>query len=352
MVAQLVKNELGVYEYVEVDTKPKSNVSSMEAFEAYEGQKKKTELVSAPSIGEQTERVIRETPGQYRTEFDEKTGQFTTKEVGPTEGRAITYTPGAVTPESTEPTALQKVMKMTEGRTVAEPDYKKIISDAARASRPTWKEQAISSAFDVGGKVLTNYITKKMTGSAGDLAVNYMTQNVLGKTLSGRLATGGMLSNPYVAGASMLIGSGVGKEVVKGVGKVAEEVIDVVGDTASSVWKAVTGGSVICTELNRQGFISNEDYKIHWNYTLDKWTKDELKGYWIWAMPTAKKMKTNKWLTKFWLHIMKYKIQHVKHTLGKAKFTLRGYIYNLLVEQISLLISKLIKKKKTKEVLV
>jgi hypothetical protein len=350
MVAQLVKNELGVYEYVEVDTKPKSNVSSMEAFEAYEGQKKKTELVSAPSIGEQTEKVIRETPGLNRTEFDESTGQFVTRSTIP--GKEITYTPGEVTPESTEPTALQKVMKMTEGRTVAEPDYKKIISDAARASRPTWKEQAISSAFDVGGKVLTNYITKKMTGSAGDLAVNYMTQNVLGKTLSGRLASGGMLSNPYVAGASMLIGSGVGKEVVKGVGKVAEEVIDVVGDTASSVWKAVTGGSVICTELNRQGFISNEDYKIHWNYTLDKWNKDELKGYWIWAMPTAKKMKTNKWLTKFWLHIMKYKIQHVKHTLGKAKFTLRGYIYNLLVEQISLLISKLIKKKKTKEVLV
>ena len=349
MVAQLVKNELGVYEYVEVDTKPKSNVSSMEAFEAYEGQKKKTELVSAPSIGEQTEKVIRETPGLNRTEFDESTGQFVTRSTIP--GKEITYTPGEVTPESTEPTALQKVMKMTEGRTVAEPDYKKIISDAARASRPTWKEQAISSAFDVGGKVLTNYITKKMTGSAGDLAVNYMTQNVLGKTLSGRLATGGMLSNPYVAGASMLIGSGVGKDIAKGVGKVATEVIDVVGDTASSVWKAVTGGSVICTELNRQGFISNEDYKIHWNYTLDKWNKDELKGYWIWAMPTAKKMKTNKWLTKFWLHIMKYKIQHVKHTLGKAKFTLRGYIYNLLVEQISLLISKLIKKKKTKEVL-
>ena len=350
MVAQLVKNELGVYEYVEVDTKPKSNVSSMEAFEAYEGQKKKTELVSAPSIGEQTEKVIRETPGLNRTEFDESTGQFVTRSTIP--GKEITYTPGEVTPESTEPTALQKVMKMTEGRTVAEPDYKKIISDAARASRPTWKEQAISSAFDVGGKVLTNYITKKMTGSAGDLAVNYMTQNVLGKTLSGRLATGGMLTNPYVAGAGLLMQSGVGKDIAKGVGKVATEVIDVVGDTASSVWKAVTGGSVICTELNRQGFISNEDYKIHWNYTLDKWNKDELKGYWIWAMPTAKKMKTNKWLTKFWLHIMKYKIQHVKHTLGKAKFTLRGYIYNLLVEQISLLISKLIKKKKTKEVLV
>ena len=349
MVAQLVKNELGVYEYVEVDTKPKSNVSSMEAFEAYEGQKKKAELVSTPNIAEQTERVIRETPGLNRTEFDESTGQFVTRSNVP--GKEITYTPGEVTPESTEPTALQKVMKMTEGRTVAEPDYKKIISDAARASRPTFKEQAISSAFDVGGKVLTNYITKKMTGAAGDTAVKYMTQHVLGKTMAGRLSTGSMLTNPYVAGAGLLLSSGAGEQIAKGVGDVAGKAIETVSDVASSAWKAVTGGSVICTELNRQGFISNEDYKTHWNYTLDKWTKDELKGYWIWAMPTAKKMKTNKWLTKFWLHIMKYKIQYVKHTLGKAKFTLRGYIYNLLVEQISLLISKLIKKKKTKEVL-
>ena len=69
-------------------------------------------------------------------------------------------------------------------------------------------------------------------------------------------------------------------------------------------------------------------------------------------MPTAKKMKTNKLLTKFWHHIMKYKIQYTKYNLGKAKFTLRGYIYNLLIEQISLLISKFIPKKKTKEVLV
>ena len=350
MVAQLVLNDQGVYEYKEVQQPVKRTINN-QAFEAYEGQKEKTELVSAPNIGEQTEKIIRETPGQYRTEFDETTGQFTTKEISPTTGRSITYTPGAVTPESTEPTALQKVMKMTEGTRVEQPDYRKIISDAARATRPTWKEQAVSTAFNVGGKVLTNYITKKMTGAAGDVAVKYMTQNVLGKTLSGRLATGGMLTNPYVAGASLLMQSGVGKDIAKGVGKVAEGVIETVADAGSSFIEAVTG-SVICTELNRQGFISNEDYKTHWDYTLDKWTKDELKGYWIWAMPTAKKMKTNKWLTKFWLHIMKYKIQYVKHTLGKAKFTLRGYIYNLLVEQISLLISKLIKKKKTKEVLV
>ena len=326
MVAQLVMGKDGVYEYQEVDTRPKNVVSSTQEFEAYEGAKEKQALVSAPDIAAQTEKVIRETPGLNRTEFDESTGQFVT--TSNVEGKELNYIPGATTPESTEPTALQKVMKMTEGRTVAEPDYKKIISDAAKASRPTWKDQAISSAFNVGGKVLTNYITKKMTGSAGDLAVNYMTQNVLGKTLSGRLASGmsgSMMSNPYVAAGTMLLGSGAGEQIAKGVGDVAGGVIETVSNVASSAWEAVTGGSVICTELNRQGFISNEDYKTHWNYTLDKWTKDELKGYWIWAMPTAKKM--------------------------KDKFTLRGYIYNLLVEQISLLISKLIKKKKIKEVL-
>ena len=233
-------------------------------------------------------------------------------------------------------------------------DYKQIMKDAYQATRPSWKEQALGKAFEVGGNVLTNYITKKVTGSGGDMAINYMTQNVLGKTLSGRLASGmsgSMMSNPYAAAGTMLLSSGAGEQIAKGVGDVAGKAIETVSDVASSAWKAVTGGSVICTELNRQGFISNEDYKIHWDYTMNKWNKDELKGYWLWAMPTAKKMKTSKWLTKFWLHIMKYKIQHVKYTLGKTKFTLKGYIYNLLVEQISLLISKLIKKKKTKEVL-
>ena len=349
MVAQLVKNELGVYEYVEVDTKPKNNTSSMEAFEAYEGQKKKTELVSAPSIGEQTEKVIRETPGLNRTEFDESTGQFVTRSNIP--GKEITYTPGEVTPESTEPTALQKVMKMTEGRTVEEPNYKKIISDAARAARPTFKEQALSTAFNVGGKVLTNYITKKMTGSAGDLAINYMTQNVLGKTMAGRLSTGGMLTNPYVAGAGLLLSSGAGEKLAKGVGDVAGQAIETVSDTASSLFEAVTGGTVICTELNRQGYISNEDLKLHWKYTINKFTKDQMKGYWIWGLPVAKKMKTNKILTKIWFHIMKYRLKDVRYNIGKGKFSLLGKLYSFILENGSLLISKLIKKKKTKEVL-
>mgnify|MGYP005823676751 FL=1 len=348
MVAQLVRQEDGSYDYVEVTEPKKSVAPNLTEFEAYEGDKKDTELVSSPTIEEQTERVIRETPGQYKTTFDEKTGQFKTEAVEPTTDRAITYTPGEVTPESTEMTALEKVMSMPKQEQI---DYSEIMKDAYQATQPTFKDQLLSSALDVGGNLLTNYITKKMTGAGGDIMITNMTQHVLGGTLSGQLASAQTLKgintaamvNPYTMAAAALMtkpGKKIAKKAVKTIKKATKSVVDF-----------VTGGSVICTELNRQDLISDEDYKIHWDYTTNKWNKDELKGYWIWAMPTAKKMKTNKLLTKFWHHIMKYKIQYIKYNLGKAKFTLKGYIYNLLVEQISLLISKFIPKKKIKEVL-
>ena len=71
MVAQLVLNDQGVYEYKEVQQPVKRTINN-QAFEAYEGQKKE-ELVSAPSVTEQTEKITREIPGQVT--FDEKTGQ-------------------------------------------------------------------------------------------------------------------------------------------------------------------------------------------------------------------------------------------------------------------------------------
>ena len=339
MVAKLVQNEMGVYEYVEVDTKPKVVSPNLSEFEAYEGQKEKTELVSAPNIGEQTERIIRETPGQYKTEFDETTGQFTTKEISPTTGRSITYTPGAVTPESTEPTALQKVMKMTEGRTVAEPDYKKIISDTARAARPTWKEQAVSTAFNVGGNVLSSYITKKMTGSAGDLAINYMTQNVLGKTLSGRLASGmsgTMISNPYVATAGLLMDTGIGKKVTKGVTKTVKKAADTVVDV-------VTGGKVVCTAMYQTTQLPE------WKKHIKVWQIFERKyltpyheiGYHILFKPFAKGMLKNNILKTIGAHIAKHRTQDLKSILFNSKKDLLGRIYRLILEPICYIVGRI-----------
>jgi len=342
MVAQLVRQDDGSYDYVEVDTAKKTVAPDLTEFEAYEGAKKGGEdLVSAPSITEQTEKIQREIPS--RVEFDEKTGTFITKKA---ESKYLEYKAPERTAESTEETALEKVMKMSGGTGQEPIDYKQIMKDAYQATRPSWKEQALGKAFEVGGNVLTNYITKKVTGSAGDMAINYMTKNVLGKTLSGRLATGGSLmqgataSNPYAFAATMLMDKDIRKKAIKTVKKAGKSVIDF-----------VTGGTVICTELCRQGYISNEDLKLHWKYTINKFTKDQMKGYWIWGLPVAKKMKTNKTLTKIWFHIMKYRLKDVRYNIGKGKFSLLGKLYSFILENGSLLISKFIAKKKTREVL-
>jgi len=108
MVAQLVRQDDGSYDYVEVDTVKKSVTPNLNEFEAYEGAKKGGEdLVGASTLAEQTEKIQREIPSQV--EFDAKTGTFITKKAKTID---LEYKPGDVTPESTELTALEKVMNM------------------------------------------------------------------------------------------------------------------------------------------------------------------------------------------------------------------------------------------------
>jgi hypothetical protein len=340
MVAQLIRQDDGSYDYVEVDTRSKKTVApDLTEFEAYEGAKKGGEdLISAPSITEQTEKIQREIPGQVV--FDEKTGQFITKKAKTVD---LEYKKPEITPESTEDTALQKVMSMAERTRVEQPDYKQIMKDAYQATRPSWKEQAVSTAFNIGGKVLTNYITKKMTGAAGDMAINYMTQHVLGKTMAGQLATGGMMANPYVAAGSMLLQkTGIGKKVAKTVTKVAESAWDTVSDFV---------GTVICTELYRQKLMSKEDCRLSWDFTINNFSSIHLNGYWYWAVPMVKIMPKNKLVTKLWNHIMSNRTKDIKWRLNKGKFNLLGRLYSILIENGSYIIGKLIEKKKTKEVL-
>jgi len=188
-------------------------------------------------------------------------------------------------------------------------------------------------------------------GAMSTAPITQLTQ--LGTTPIGASTVGGV----GIAGAA---GYGLGKVIgakekeAQGMGAGAAIGMAVGGPVGAVIGGAaggILGGSVICTELKRQGLITNEDYNIHWKYTLNKWNKEDLKGYWIWANPMANKMKTNKTLTKFWYHIMKNKMQYVKYTLGKDKFNLKGLIYNTIIEQGSLLISKFLKFKKTNEVL-
>ncbi len=356
---KLIQQADGTYEYVDAATTAptNSNLSTLNtALDAYEGST--SQSVVDTSVASQTQKVMRETPGQYTTNFDPKTGQFETSST--TGGRQeIAFQEPERTPESTGQTALQKVMAMssTTGSTQDDGLAKayKLIEDQQKLAK---RAQLTSNLFKGADFALNTY--KAIKGdSVLNIAQTTNQSNImtpitqLSKTPIGSSTLGGVAGAAGIAyGVSnalkikekkgMTSGAAIGMAIGGPVGAV-------VGAVGGGILEAV--GSVICTELNRQGLISDSDYKIHWDYTINKWDKDELKGYWIWAMPIAKKMKTNKLLTKFWHHIMKYKIQYVKYTLGKAKFTLKGLIYNTLVEQISLGISKLIKNKKNKEVL-
>ena len=349
MTSQLVRQDDGSYDYEEVDIAKKSVTPNLTDFEAYEGAKKGGEdLVGASTLAEQTEKIQREIPGQV--EFDEKTGTFITKKAKTLD---LEYKEPERTAESTEMTALEKVMNMQPMAGSGDGGLEKAYSLIEQQQKLAAQKQKFDQYTSLAKTGLQVYnIASGNDISVMQLPIKSKVSEIAGMKI-GQSSLGGVAgagAAAYALGTALKIkekkgmaaGAAVGMAVGGPIGAVAGGVL---GGIAEAV------GSVICTELNRQGLISDEDYKIHWDYTINKWDKDALKGYWIWAMPTAKKMKTNKLLTKFWHHIMKYKIQYIKYNLGKAKFTLKGYIYNLLVEQISLLISKFIPKKKIKEVL-
>ena len=68
---QLVLDKNGNYVYQDVAQKTASSIDTS-AFEAYES-KQKTTLAGDTDIGTQTQKLIRETPGQYTTTFNEET---------------------------------------------------------------------------------------------------------------------------------------------------------------------------------------------------------------------------------------------------------------------------------------
>lgn len=151
MVLQLVKNTAtGQYEYKDAmeTTAPKVNTTDFEAYE-----KQETKLVGDTSIGQQTQQLIRETPGQYTTTFNEQTGQFETK----TQGGEITNIPfqaptGTTTTQPQE-TALQKVQRITAStRPSSSPvDFRgEIAAMQNKALKAERINTLIRSGFDLG----------------------------------------------------------------------------------------------------------------------------------------------------------------------------------------------------------
>ena len=150
MALQLVLDKNGNYTYQDPRTVEPRPIISNE-FEAYES-KQETKLAGDTNIGAQTEQLIRETPGQYTTTFNEQTGQFETR----TKGDEITnipfQAPTGVTPSGPTETALQKVQRITSATKPSSPvDFSgEIMAMQDKALKAQRINTLIKGGFDLG----------------------------------------------------------------------------------------------------------------------------------------------------------------------------------------------------------
>ena len=327
---QLVLDKNGNYVYQDVVQKKTPSIDTT-AFEAYEADQKTT-LAGETDIGSQTKQLMRETPGQYTTTFNEQTGQFETKQKDTTPV-TVDVDPIEQTTVAPQETALDKVSRISAASRPAPIDYKGIAQDTMQMFKPTFKEKVMDTALQAGS----------------DIAVSYVTNKLLGKTFAGSLATSSpFMTNPYTAAATFAFDTGIGKEAVKGVKQVAKKVVKAPKKIIKAVSSAV--GTVICTELYKQNLMSKEDHRLSWNFTINNFSNTHINGYWYWAVPMVKLMKKNKLVTKFWNHVMSNRTKDIKWRLKKGKFNLLGRLYSMLIENGSYVVGKLISKKH-KEVL-
>ena len=356
---KLIQQADGTYEYVDAATTAptNSNLSTLNtALDAYEGST--SQSVVDTSVASQTQKVMRETPGQYTTNFDPKTGQFKTSST--TGGRQeIAFQEPERTPESTGQTALQKVMAMssTTGSTQDDGLAKayKLIEDQQKLAK---RAQLTNNLFKGADFALNTYKAIKgdsvlniaqTTGQSNIMTpITQLSKTPIGASTVGGVGTAGAM------GYSVAQMMGASKKESKAAGTGAAIGMAVggpIGAVAGGVIGKVFSSSVICTELYRQKLMSKEDCRLSWDFTINNFSKTHINGYWYWAVPMTKIMKKNKLVTKFWNHVMSNRTKDIKWRLVKSKFNLLGRIYSILIENGSYIIGKLIKNKKNKEVL-
>jgi len=155
MALQLVLDENGNYQYKDAASSKATPVINNE-FEAYE-KKQETTLAGDTNVGEQTQQLIRETPGQYTTSFNEQTGQFETKTKGDEVTNIPFQAPTGVTPSGPTETALQKVQRITAStRPSSSPiDFRgEIAAMQDKALKAQRINTLIKGGFDLGSAYL------------------------------------------------------------------------------------------------------------------------------------------------------------------------------------------------------
>ena len=165
---QLVLDKNGNYVYQDVAQKTAPSIDTS-AFEAYES-KQKTTLAGDTDIGAQTQQLIRETPGQYTTTFNEETGQFETKQKDEITPVTVDVKPIEQTTVAPQETALDKVSRISAASKPDPIDFKGIAQNTMQMFKPTFKEKVMDTALDAGKDIAVSYVTNRLLGQT--FAVN------------------------------------------------------------------------------------------------------------------------------------------------------------------------------------
>ena len=294
MVLQLVLDKDGNYTYKDPRQKSINSEVQSQAFDAYEGSKNE-DVIGGTNLAEQTKKILRETPGQYTTTFDEQTGQFKTAVAGqgdtaidipqPTVGDVVQQT------QETPMDRVSRIISATRPQPIDNTRVAQLIEDKNKLLE---RQQNLNFTRD-----LVLGFTKKevVRGITKDVDISKFATPLKGP--GGGFMEAGSIGGAAGAGAIAYGLSDVFKvKEKKGVtagatigmyagGPVGAAVGAVVGGAA----EAVFGGTVICTELYKQNLMSKEDHRLSWNFTINNFSDTHINGYWYWAVPMVKLMK-------------------------------------------------------------
>lgn len=107
---------------------------------------------------------------------------------------------------------------------------------------------------------------------------------------------------------------------------------------AGSIGAGDGGASVLCTELHRQGILSDELYFADSLYA-SKLDPNIVHGYHIWAVPIAKRMKTS----RVWTAAAKpFVLAWTQHAAFKEGFSDRDSMFGILIEAVGKPLCKLL----------
>jgi len=106
---------------------------------------------------------------------------------------------------------------------------------------------------------------------------------------------------------------------------------------------------VICTELHRTKEMSTVDWIRDIRFTYKNLSKDHIKGYLFWAVPTVKHIQKYPTYRKIWKHLAQHRANDIAWRLNQGKFDLLGRIYAGIGEPLCWLIGKCVSDKQLKE---